>query len=397
MADLLKQLHSIKAQVAKNGTAELDASTRGEAAALAHGIMLDIEDPNILIERIIYQPVENALLRIAVEIGLFEIMSQSNGPLTAEDLATKTKVELVLLERLLRGLAAMQAVEEIGDDGYGMTKISAAFTTAKGISMCKIYADLLYTAWFKVPQLLKTTKYRNPTNSDDTAFNVAWDTKDSVFEVLAREPERVRTFGAFMASMEVGRPHFLDFFPAEEKVIAGYKSKVNKDGVIFVDIGGAQGSEALKFHRRFPSHPGRVVLQERAEVLAHAPKIEGLEVQTHDFFTRQPIRGARVYYFRRIHHDWDDTLSLKILRRTAEAMAPGYSKMIINDMIMPRRGASSVVTNQDFHMMAVCSSIERTEQMWRDLLYEAGLKIVKIWFAEGAVESVIEAMLELPN
>lgn len=68
--------------------------------------------------------------------------------------------------------------------------------------------------------------------------------------------------------------------------------------------------------------------------------------------------------------------------------------MIINDIVMPRRGASSFATKQDLLMMSLLSSSERTEQQWRDLLHAAGLKVVKTWTTEGAVESIIEVMLE---
>ncbi|KAL8931637.1 MAG: hypothetical protein Q9216_007133 [Gyalolechia sp. 2 TL-2023] len=394
MPDLLTQLRSIKDQLVRDGTAELDPQSRREAAALAHTIRLEVEDPGDLIDRIIYQPAENALIRVAVDTGLFEVLNESSSPFTAETLAKRTNVEETLLERILRGLAAMHAVEETGDDGYSPTKISKAFTTAKGTSMARTFGDVLHPPWNKIPQLLKTVNYRNPTDPDHTAFNIAFNTDDHYFDLLARDPEVLRQFGIFQATQTVGRPNFLDFFPAKEQVIDGYESELNKDGVMFVDVGGARGDEAVEFRRRFPSHPGRLILQDRADVLEHVPATYNLETQVHDFFTPQPIRGARVYYFRRILHDWNDALSLKILQNTAGAMAPGYSKVIINDIVMPRRGAGPFATKQDLLMMSLFSAIERTEQLWKDLLHAAGLKIVKIWTTEGAAEDIIEAMLE---
>lgn len=211
---------------------------------------------------------------------------------------------------------------------------------------------------------------------------------------MARDPEILRHFGLFMASQAVGRPNFLDFYPAKEQIIDGYESDLNTSGVIFVDVGGARGEEALELRRRHPSHPGRLILQERADVLEHVPATDGLEMQVHDFLTPQPVRGARVYYFRRILHNWNDELALKILQNTVTAMARGYSKIIINDIVMPRRGASSLATNLDLLMMSFFSAMQRTEQQWRDLLRAAGLKIVKVWTARGTDENIIEAMLE---
>ncbi|KAL9010768.1 MAG: hypothetical protein Q9173_004327 [Seirophora scorigena] len=375
MPDLLSQLQSIRTQLAHDGADKLDPARRREAAALAQMIMVDIEDPGNLIDRIIYQrkPAENALISIAVDTGLFQVLTESKSPLTAEDLANKINVDVTLLERILRGLAAMHAVEE-------------TLTIARG--------DALHPSWNKIPQLLKTTNYRNPIDPNRTAFNIAFNTEERFFDHQARYPDFVRNFGIFMASQAVGRPNFLDFFPAKKQLIDGYESELNTTGVMFIDLGGANGEEAREFQRRFPAHPGRLILQDLADTLKHAPATEGLETMAHDFFTPQPVRRAPAYYFRRIFHDWNDSFSLKNLQKTAAAMAPGYSKMIINDIVMPQRGASSFATNQDLLMMSIFSSLERTEQLWRDLLHAAGLKILRIWSTEGAVESVIEAVLQ---
>ncbi|KAI4167474.1 MAG: hypothetical protein LQ343_007187 [Gyalolechia ehrenbergii] len=292
MSDLLTQLRSIKDQLARDGVVKLDPESRREAAELAHKIGLDIENPGKLIDRILYQPAENALIRVAVDSGLFNILNESSSPLTAETLASETNVEETLLDRILRGLAAMHAVEENGDDGYSPTKISKAFITVKGTSMARLYGDVFHPTWNKIPQLLKATSYRNPTDPNHTAFNIAFNTKDQFFDFLARDTEGLRNFGIAMASQAVGRPNFLEFFPAQEQVVDGYESELNKDGVMFVDVGGARGEEALEFRRRFPSHPGRLILQDRADVLGQVPATDGLEIQAHDFFTPQPIRGA---------------------------------------------------------------------------------------------------------
>ena len=58
--------------------------------------------------------------------------------MNAETLAKRTNTDVALLERVLRGLAAMYAVEEIGVSGYGPTNISRAFATAKGVSMARV-------------------------------------------------------------------------------------------------------------------------------------------------------------------------------------------------------------------------------------------------------------------
>ena len=77
---------------------------------------------------------ENALIRIAIHLNIFGILSESERPLSASEIAEMTRVDVVLLERVLRGLAAMEAVAQVNIDSYAATKISKAFTTPKGVS-----------------------------------------------------------------------------------------------------------------------------------------------------------------------------------------------------------------------------------------------------------------------
>ena len=195
-----------------------------------------------------------------------------------------------------------------------------------------------------------------------------------------------------MAEQAVGRPNFLDYYPATEQLIHGFRTGENQ--VMLVDVGGATGEEALEFRRRYPSAPGRLLVQDRPSVIEQLPDTLGLEKMAHDFFTPQPIRGARAYYFRRILHDWPDAQAKEILLHTARAMAVGYSKVLINELVVPRRRASPFATNSDINMMALLSAVERTENHWRELLQGAGLKVVKIWTPRGGEESIIQAMLE---
>ena len=75
-------------------------------------------------------------------------------------------------------------------------------------------------------------------------------------------------------------------------------------------------------------------------------------------------------------------------------MEKGYSKILINENIVPDRGASWKITSLDWFMMALAASSERTEAQWRSLLQSVGLKIAGIWMKEPGVQSLIEAVLE---
>jgi hypothetical protein len=75
-------------------------------------------------------------------------------------------------------------------------------------------------------------------------------------------------------------------------------------------------------------------------------------------------------------------------------MQIGYSKLLINENVVPDFGAMSSITSMDWLMMALGAVKERTETQWRTLLGEAGLKVVGIWTYEQGTESLIEAEID---
>ena len=103
--------------------------------------------------------------------------------------------------------------------------------------------------------------------------------------------------------------------------------------------------------------------------------------------------GARAYYLHSVLHDWDDASCLKILRNIVPAMRPGYSKLLINEYVVPDVGAAWSITSMDWLMMALGAVKERTEKQWKALLGQAGLSISRIWTYEQGTESLIEAEL----
>lgn len=90
------------------------------------------------------------------------------------------------------------------------------------------------------------------------------------------------------------------------------------------------------------------------------------------------LKGARVYYMRNILHDYPDERCVNILHQIMPAMTQD-SAILIDEMVMPIKGAHWHATSLDLLMMATLASLERTEDHWRALLDSAGLKMVKIW------------------
>ena len=100
---------------------------------------------------------------------------------------------------------------------------------------------------------------------------------------------------------------------------------------------------------------------------------------------------ARAYYLHSVLHDWDDKDCQRILSQIVEVMKPGYSKLLINEVVLPDTGASWEATSLDLVMLTLGNSKERTESDWRKMMNEAGLSVTTI--AMGHRECLIEAEL----
>lgn len=57
--------------------------------------------------------------------------------------------------------------------------------------------------------------------------------------------------------------------------------------------------------------------------------------------------GARAYHLKNVLHDWPDHQCQTILERIVAVMEKGYSKIIINEMVLPNTGASLISTQLD--------------------------------------------------
>lgn len=71
-------------------------------------------------------------------------------------------------------------------------------------------------------------------------------------------------------------------------------------------------------------------------------------------------------------------------------MEPGYSRLLINENIIPNTGANWQATSLDIVMMVDLAAKERTERQWYQLIEPVGLKITKVWNVQASSESVID-------
>ena len=79
-------------------------------------------------------------------------------------------------------------------------------------------------------------------------------------------------------------------------------------------------------------------------------------------------------------------------------MQKGYSKVLIDELVLPDVKVDARGAMMDLSMLAMEAGQERKESHWHELLRSAGLRIEKVWASQGGLECIIEAVLDdAPN
>jgi hypothetical protein len=311
-----------------------------------------------------------------------------------DELAQKTGVDVVLLHRLMRHLTAMKVVSFSGSNYRGTTLSNglAAERYQKSIDFCY---DVARPSFNGFPEYFKRTDYKLPTSLTDGPFQAAHTTELPFFPWLVATPPHLDEFDAFMSAYRAEKADWHDpgFYPVADRLIQGFDPKIND--TLLVDVGAGGGHDAHLFVKQHSSHPGKIVIQDRDVVISEIPDQEKLpfECQVHDFFTPQPIKGARAYLLHSIIHDWSEEEGIKILESLKPALQPGYSRVLLNEIVLSEENPTIAATSMDMMMLAHLAVRERTEMEWKVILRKAGLRFLRIYNYPGVAESVIEAEL----
>jgi hypothetical protein len=343
------------------------------------------------------QPTHLSILRMAVEVNLLQAMADlpETGAKVA-DIAAKCdkQPDAVLIARMLRGLAAMGSVREVAEDTYAPTTFTKAIVDPAYQDTIQFIADDHQPVLQAVPKYFAEHGFSSPDSGVDAPFQNAYNCKGThMFEYWqGNNPEMGRRFASMMDVWSRGRPRwfFADFYPVQERLITG----AEKDRPFVVDVGGGSGHDIDGLREAFEGQlPGKLVLQDRPEIVKIAKVGAGVEGMAHDFMTEQPIKGARAYFFHSIIQDWNDEVNTEILKAIVPAMEKGYSKILVNDFVVPNTSAHWAQTCLDWELMSCLGARHRTEAEHKKLYEGAGLRITGIWRHPQSLDAVIELEL----
>ncbi|KAL9099171.1 MAG: hypothetical protein Q9187_009536, partial [Circinaria calcarea] len=348
---LIAQLES----VGKN--APKDDSSRKKLYDAARSLTIDLELPGDTIQRIAYQPAEITAVHIGSDLGLFKLLAASDGSsMSIKELVDKTNADYLLLGTAFIALLSSLMhpvrliIKEVGEDLYAASHIT------KTLAIPGLMAGVLHN-WQALPKFLADTNYRNPSDPAHCAFQPGHNTDEVPFLWVLSRPTNFANFNLWMSASREGQQIWLDVFPFEETLC----HHLNPDTPLFVDVGGGLGHQCQALKARYPNIPGRVILQDLPQTIQQAIPTDGVEVMPYDFWTPQPIKGARAYYMRNIMHDYPDEKCITILHNIMAAMDKD-SVILIDDMILPNEKAPWRATQLDLLVMSALAAMERSEK-----------------------------------
>ena len=277
---------------------------------------------------------------------------------------------ILVTGRVLRYLASVGQIKETGIDTFAANHITKILATPGYRGEVYHTFDNIGPVLAALPDFLVENKYQEINHPAQTPAQKAFDTPLPMFAWLPTQPKRFEPVQQTMTVIPSGQPWFT-IFPFKEQ-LGSFAGET-----VFVDVGGGFGHQSLQLLGAFPELKDRIVLQDLEQTLAHLPPLDGVKAATHDFFTEQPVKGAKFYYLRQILHDWPEERALAILAQLKTAFGP-ESQLLIDEIVLPDSGAHEQATTLDLIMMSSFGSLERTVKDWNDLLAKVGFRILRI-------------------
>jgi hypothetical protein len=312
------------------------------------------------------------IVYVVAKLGIADWLE--NRPQHCDELAAATGTDAPSLYRLLRAIASLGLLTEVGERQFALTPLGDHLRTGSPSSLRDLAIfwseDWHWRLW---GELLTTVRTGEP------APQRLWGME--LFEYLARNPNASAGFDRAMTGSYLERNSLL---------LAAF----DFSGIdLLVDVGGGHGSLLANILKANPGMRG--ILFDRPEVVAGAPDVlRAADVEERcdrvggSCFDSVPD-GGDAYLLAAIIHAWDDDEAAIVLRNCRRAMTPASRLLLVENVIPvgdePHRGKLT-----DIEMLLV-GGRERTAAEFGALLASTGFKISRI-VPTGAPHSVIEAL-----
>ncbi|KAI1324375.1 S-adenosyl-L-methionine-dependent methyltransferase [Xylariaceae sp. FL0255] len=337
------------------------------------------------IMKILSSPLQLVMCRVASDLGIFEALMVSKDGIPTDDLAAKTKADKILIVRILRYLASYGLIQSPSPHVWASSALTPFLANPAFAAGLRFGTTCILPSAMAIPTLLERNSFQGMSSSDRTAFQIGHSTQDSMFQWLANHPQDQRDFQKWMGEAQRHQEPIFNVFPLDKFIPEANDGSTP----LFVDVGGANGHVCQQIRAKYPDWNGRVINQDLQAIRVglDSPS-HAIEHQDYDFFTEQPIKGARIYYLRNILQNWSDAECAQILARVCEAMSH-RSVLIIDSAAMADYGTNWHDCYVDIVMGMFFGARVRTIEEYKAMAETAGL----VWddaikYGEGSNQQI---------
>ncbi|KAK3676965.1 hypothetical protein LTR78_003170 [Recurvomyces mirabilis] len=329
-----------------------------------------VERPDETVMRLRFSLLVPFVMRLAVEYGLVQDLAAANGETkAAADIATPGGADELLVLRVMRLITAHGICDEHGHGKYSANAVTEFLSRTPIIGGLKHLYDHATPILAKTSDLIHEKRLASLENVSTTASPLQEVWGAPMFSLLAINPTRKQNFDNYMqARLHPSIPKWFDIYDVRTELASA--TDVTSDMALLVDVGGGKGHDIAQFAERFPDLFGELVLQDLPQTfdsgLVASP--DRVMIMGHDFFTDQPVKGARRYMMRQVLHDWSDEKCVEILRPIVAAMDPQSSRLLLVEEVLEEDNVSWLTASFDIVMWMFFNGIERTHKQWTALL-----------------------------
>ncbi|KAJ4293187.1 hypothetical protein N0V90_008469 [Kalmusia sp. IMI 367209] len=369
---------------------------RTELLNATHKLRLRVQSPEAYMFEMMWSVTDVLTLKLIYSLRLPHHVPLA-GSISYHSIARSVGVNIDILTRLFRYSITIGFFTEPSTDYVAHSDTTRMLTTnADAFDAMGMILNELGPATDHFPEALG--RFAGSEEPNKTAYNIANSTELGIYDFLAENPERGRRFGGAMRFFTGGEglhtQHLMDSFPWTS-------DDHDRDDFVVVDVGGGHGSVSMKLagatkHMRFIVQDKEGEIQEGRRLLPTQLKSR-IDFTVHDFFTPQTAKGADVYFFRWIFHNWSDKYCIQILRSLVPALKKG-ARIMVYEHVM-EDGVDLLLSKKrerylDLFMMCAYNSRERTETDWKKLFGAADGRFIfqGATTLPGASLSLIEAV-----
>lgn len=314
----------------------------------------------------------------AAALGIADLLK--DGPKSSEELGRATGAEQQALYRLLRALASIGVFQQDENGDFELSPLATTLLSDSPDSVLKAtllaHAAFHWNSWSHLHHAVLTGK---------SAFEHVHGTE--LFDYLRTDHAARLVYEAWMTRL------------SDMQVPALLTSYEYAKFPTIVDVGGGHGALLAAILKANPGVRG--VLYDLPEVLADARIIREAGVESRcsvmpgNMFDRIPP-GGDLYLLKTVIHDWDDALSLRILRNCREAMA-AESRLLLIESVIPEGNGPHPSKFMDLNMLVLTrGGRERTAAEYQALFKASGFNPSRI-IATSSPMSLLEGLPQQPG